>query len=152
MAGLNHCEETEGRARGGGPPVLLKTLGPARSSPQPVSGFGVFFKGRSGERGPEGEMERLLLSPARLARPCTCAQTHTHTHELEPMGGEERSHIRAQPCLIMDLMETVSAQSVSTCAAPDSSQLLSFYFFMCIQYSHSYTIPPHTHTHTHLHA
>lgn len=74
------------------------------------------------------------------------------------MGGEERSHIRAQPCLIMDLMETVSAESVSTCAAPDSSQLL-FFFFLCAYSIHTHThthpttlAPTPTTTHTHLHA
>lgn len=105
-------------------------------------------------------MEQLLLIPpsphTHTLLPRALARTHTHTdtytHRLEPMGGEERSHIRAQPCLIMDLMETVSAQSVSTCAAPDSSQLLLF--FMCIQYSHTYSSPhhPHTHAQIYLHA
>lgn len=81
-----------------------------------------------------------------------CAHTHTHSNTctLEPMGGEERSHIRAQPCLIMDLMETVSAQSVSTCAAPDSSQLLHFiYFFFFllltrVRSSHAHELPART--------
>lgn len=84
-------------------------------------------------------MEQLLLS----------SLTHTHTdtaHTLEPMGGEERSHIRAQPCLIMDLMETVSAQSVSTCAAPDSSQLL---FYVHTVFTHIYPPPRYTPTHRH---
>lgn len=147
MAGLNHCEEKGGNTRGGGPPILLKLWAQcgAHHSQLVVLG-GIFFKGWSEERkeGWDG------AAPSQFVQSRTCTRTHTYTHKLEPMGGEERSHIRAQPCLIMDLMETVSAESVSTCAAPDSSQLF-FFFFMCIQYSHTYTPPPLWHTHPVLH-
>lgn len=156
MAGLNHCEETGVSARGGGPPVLLKLWAQREARHSQLVVLGYFLRDEA-ERGTEGEMEQLLLGS--LARSCTCTQTHTYTHRLEPMGGEERSHIRAQPCLIMDLMETVSAESVSTCAAPDSSQLLFFFFFYVHTVFTHIHHPPHTqthnvctNTHTHLHA
>lgn len=153
-AGLNHCEETGGSAggvgRGGGPPILPKNSGPsakARRSQLVVLGYFLRDEARRGTRG-------LRWSGSASARSRTCSRTHTYTHRLEPMGGEEWSHIRAQPCLIMDLMETLSAESVSTCAAPDSSQLFffsssSFFFNAHTVFTH---IPPHqtrTHTHTH---
>lgn len=117
------------------------------SSPSQLVVLGYFLRDEA-KRGTKGEMEQLPLGSLRRTQTHPCARGRIHVHTLEPMGGEERSHIRAQPCLIMDLMETVSAQSVSTCAAPDSSQLASLFFiffFMCIQYSHTSTLGTRTH-------
>lgn len=97
MAGLNHCEETGGSARGGGPPVLLKLWAQREARHSQLVVLGYFLRDEA-KRGTQGEMERLLLSSLSRSLVHMHTDTHVHTHAgADGRRGEEPHQSSALP-------------------------------------------------------